>query len=545
MKKILSLVLALAMLVSTLIIVSLPTSAVDGDWMVYGRKEQYREDYEDGDYVSVMGYEYTDEGFHTITPDFAKGQSPRGGFQTKSTYDLKEGIYMLVRVDEFSYVGDKWLNLNLWSEPMVELASTDMERDGYGVQTIMRPDNDGKFVQLEWYKEGFTQVQVGSEFNGKEDMYDEQGRALFELVVTYNGSSFGVTINGIPAPQGIVDYMNETFVDKEAHVGMAFYHNVAGGDASFTVLKFGTSKETAVIPSGDDRADPVNYSLDIAPIADPSTIEEGKPGIFINGNKDASDSYTTAGGSATGSSVLNPDNSVTYTASSDSMGLVFKPKNEVSYAIDDFPVVMMLVKNWCTCGEEDGTCYACEEVKMYLATGENSGVDGEHNGILDICDENIMVGEDSYLYFYMDMHDDFAFEATGRVNMFRMDFHAIDYTTPGLNQFTVCFVACFRTLEDAENFVYEYLGVNPGEGNDETEETTEEDTTVVSGGDETTANDETTAGAEDVTTAEQGGSDSTEPAKKGCGSVVGFGTIAVVATVGTIGFVSLKKKKED
>ena len=32
------------MLVSTLIIVSIPTGAVDGDWMVYARKEQYRED---------------------------------------------------------------------------------------------------------------------------------------------------------------------------------------------------------------------------------------------------------------------------------------------------------------------------------------------------------------------------------------------------------------------------------------------------------------------------------------------------------------------
>lgn len=544
MKKLLSLLLVAAMLVSTLIIVSIPTGAVEGDWMVYARKEQHRDDYEDGDYVSVMGYEYTNEGFHTITPDFSKGQSPRGGLQTKTTYDLKDGIYMLVRVDEFSYdAPDKWLNLNLWSEPMVELASNDMEKDGYGVQTIMRPGaTDGKFLQLEWYKEGFTQVQVGYEFQGKEDMYDAEGRALFELVVTYDGSSFALTINGIAAPQGIIDYMNETFVEMEAHVGMAFYHTKESGDASFTVLKFGTSKDTAVTPSGDDSREPENFSLDIAPIGDPSAIEEGKPGILINGSKEDSDSYTNAGSSASGNSILNEDNSVTYIASSSSVSVVYKPKNEVSYAIEDFPVVLVLVRNLCTCGEDDGACYACETMKLYLATGEHSSADGEHCVELFACDGDYAIekGDDSYLYFVIDMQGEFApWDATGRVNMIRMDFNGIDYNTPGLNQFDLCYVGCFRTTEDAENYMYDYIGVDPEETTEE--ETTEEETTVadettVAGGDETTASggDETTAGG------------STEaPAKKGCGSVVSFGAIAVVATVGAIGFVSLKKKKEE
>lgn len=554
MKRFLSLLIAIAMLVSTLIIVSIPTGAVDGDWMVYARKEQYREDYEDGDYVSVMGYNYDNEGFHTISPDFAKGQSPRGGLQTKSAYDLKEGIYMLVRVDAFPYSsGDDWLNLNLWSEPMVEFASTDMERDGYGVQTIMRPNNDGTdFIQLEWYKEGFTASGVSGELQGL-DMYDEEGRALFELVVTYDGTTFGLTINGVSAPKSIIDYMNETFVAEEAHVGLGFYHNVTGdngnGETAFTVLKFGTSKDNAVAPSGDDHAEPINYSLDIAPVADPSTVEEGKPAILINGSKDASDSYTTAGSSATGNSVLNPDNSVTYTASSSELHLVFKPKNEVSYAIEDFPVIMMLVRNWCTCREEDGECYACETVNMYLATGENSGVDSDHFSEIFTCDNVIEVDGDSYLYFYIDMQGEWAFDASGRVNMVRMDFTDIDYTTPGFNQFDVCFVGWFRNMEDAEGYVYDYLGINPDEETTEEETTVADDETTVAGDETTVAGDETTvAGDEttvagDETTAPQGGS-TEAPAKKGCGSVVGFGAIAVSVIVGTVGFVSLKKKED-
>ncbi len=542
MKKFLSLLLAIAMLVSTFIIAAIPTSAVEGDWMVYSRKEQYRDDYEDDEYVSVMGYEYTNEGFHTISPEFYAGQSPRGGLQTKSTYDLKEGVYMLIRVDEFSYdAPDKWLNLNLWSEPMVELASSDAERDGYGVQTIMRPGNDGKFIQLEWYIEGFTQVQVSYAFQGV-DMYDEEGRALFELVVTYENNSFALTINGIAAPQKVIDYMNETFVDMEAHLGMAFFHTKTLGDASFTVLKYGTTKETALTPSGDDKEAPINYSLEVAEIADPSTVEDGKPAILINGSKDASDSYTTAGKSSTGNSILNEDNSVTYIASSSSVSVVYKPKNEVSYSIDDFPAVMMLVRNLCTCGEEDGSCIACEEVTMYLVTGEFNSPDGDHCTPLYVCWEPIEIDGDSYLYFYTDMSDDFApWDAEGRVNAVRMDFNEIDYATPGLNQFDVCFVGFFRDMEDAEGYVYDYLGV---EKPAETESTTEEATTEAP--EETTdATTETTKAPEQTTGADSDNNTANDDENSGCGSVVGFGAVAVVTTIGAVAFVTFKKKKED
>ena len=530
------------MLVSTFIIVSLPVLAVEGDWMVYSRKEQYRDDYEDDEYVSVMGYEYTSEGFHTTSPTFFEGQSPRGGLQTKTAYDLKEGVYMLIRVDEFSYdAPDKWLNLNLWSEPMVELASKDAERDGYGVQTIMRPGNDGKFIQLEWYIEGFTQVQVSPAFQGVE-MYDEEGRALFELVVTYENDSFALTINGIAAPQAVIDYMNATFVDMEAYLGMAFFHTKTLGDASFTVLKYGTTEEKALTPSGDDHEDPINYSLEIAEIADPSTVEDGKPAILINGSKEASDSYTTAGKSSTGNSILNQDNSVTYIASSSTVSVVYKPKNEVSYSIEDFPVVMMLVRNLCTCGEEDGTCIACEEITLYLATGEFNSPDGEHCTLFSVCWDPIEIDGESYLYFYMDMSDDFApWDAKGRVNNIRVDVHNIDYATPGLNQFDVCFVGVFRDMEDAEEYVYDYLGV---EKPVETESTTEEATTEAPK-ETTAAPAETTEASAQTTVADPDDNTSSNDQNGGCGSVVGFGAVAMVTTIGAVAFVTLKKKKED
>ena len=121
----------------------------------------------------------------------------------------------------------------------------------------------------------------------------------------------------------------------------------------------------------------------------------------------------------------------------------------------------------------------------------------------------------------------------------RADFYGIHYEEPGRNSLDVCFMAFFRNLDEAEAYIYEYIGVEAEEETTE-EETTEEETTVA---DETTVAGDETTGAEDVTTAPQGGSTAT-PAKKNCKSTVGFGTITVVATVGAIGFAAFKKKRK-
>ena len=140
------------------------------------------------------------------------------------------------------------------------------------------------------------------------------------------------------------------------------------------------------------------------------------------------------------------------------------------------------------------------------------------------------------------MSDDFApWDAEGRVNAVRMDFNEIDYATPGLNQFDVCFVGFFRDMEDAEGYVYDYLGV---EKPAETESTTEEATTEAP--EETTdTTTETTKAPEQTTGADSDDNTANDDEKSGCGSVVGFGAVAVVTTIGAVAFVTFKKKKED
>ena len=79
MKKILSLVIAAAMLLSLAVVMSVPAAAVDGEWIVYSKADHEKPDYE-GDPMSIPGYEYNDDGLHVIPADW-RDFKPGAGVQ--------------------------------------------------------------------------------------------------------------------------------------------------------------------------------------------------------------------------------------------------------------------------------------------------------------------------------------------------------------------------------------------------------------------------------------------------------------------------------
>ena len=140
MKKILSTLLVAAMLLSLVIVAVVPASAADGDWTTYATASEYVDGAEKS---SVPGYKYTADGVQMVPADWT-GQIPFGTIQTKKPYDLKNGLYMEVRVDDYTYSAkDKWININLWSQPMIEPGSAAPEY-GHGVQTLFRPKYTAK-----------------------------------------------------------------------------------------------------------------------------------------------------------------------------------------------------------------------------------------------------------------------------------------------------------------------------------------------------------------------------------------------------------------
>ena len=126
----------------------------------------------------------------------------------------------------------------------------------------------------------------------------------------------------------------------------------------------------------------------------------------------------------------------------------------------------------------------------------------------------------------------------GRINTIRLDLTLSDEAT---REFDILFAGMFRTVEEGiayANGYMENLGVGAAPTEEETTEAptepTDEETTAAPADGETTAapaDGETTAATNDTTAPTE---------EKGCGAVVGFGAVAVLAAAAAA--VALKKK---
>jgi hypothetical protein len=176
-----------------------------------------------------------------------------------------------------------------------------------------------------------------------------------------------------------------------------------------------------------------------------------------------------------------------------------------------------------------------------------------------MCYDPIVDGDDTYLYFYTDMSDEYApWDAEGRINGVRFDATGVQYTEPGYNSYDICWIAFFRSVDDIEPFVYEWANITPVVETEpaETEEVIEtvemvsgeEYTEViaetsVSGGDavENGTVEETNAVSVETST-EAKAEQETTATSGGCGSTVGFGAIAMIAALAACGTVTFEKK---
>ena len=548
MKKLLSIMLAMAMILSVVIIAAIPTAAVDGDWTVVAQAKQESGEVDENKQNSVAGYEYTADGLHIISPNFA-GQNPWVRFVSKSKIDLKEGVYMEIRIDEYNYTpGDRWLNVMFWDQQLMTPGDSNY---GEGAQFLLRPNQQAgtNYTGTAWATGGFNQLKNVFTEHPMDVREDEKHYLNVALSWDEANSTYVYTVNGVSAPADFITYMNEKFgEDSEAYVGFCFQHNTAGENISCTMTKFGTSAETATTPAGDDSKAPIDNSTNFvaAPVVENPTFEAGKPGILMNADLENSDTYDIPGAAMGETLTVNADGTMKVVAknSATSTG-TWLVQNATSYAIEDLPIAMMVTRNLCTCSEEDladnnGICYASEESDVYLMTGEKLSADNNCMTYAEVSWDAYVIGEDTYLSVMLDASD-MGEIFSGRINGVRFDFKGVDVTTPGANTFDICFVAFFATVEDANEYFEAYLTSlgweDPNAGADE--ETTEEETTVA-------GEDETTVAGEDETTVAGGNnSGSTEtPAKKGCKGVVGFGAVAVVAVATVAGFVSFKKKED-
>ncbi len=549
MKKLLSITLIVTILLSMTIIFAIPAAAVDGEWEVIPSAEEFYPDF-DGEKASLSGYEYTEDGFHTIPTDAWKESNPYMSVQSKTKVDLKEGVYFEVRIDDFTYSSDKWFNMHIWDSKGIAPGSGDAKY-GSGVQNLIRPTDStygktpGTVSSAGWYINQFT-ADGGSTFVKEKNLISEEGHPILAMTVTWDGSTYAVDINGGAAPQGVIDFMNQKWggEDSEAYIGINMQNANKGGTAEMTILKFGTSKDSATTPMGDDSEEPTNELIPVADIADPGTVPANEPAIFFNADRENSDTKNKVTASNGGYSTVNDDFSLHVIAERSLMTAAsFAVKNEVSYDIKDFPVAITLTRNFCTCGNEDGSCDALESSCYFIMFGDVLAArDDYKTAVLDMSYNSYTVGEDTYLYFLADFSSEFGDPLEGRINGIRFDVDGLDLTTEGANTFDIMFTAFFRTEAEAEAYVEAYIealgGSVGGKTEETTVETTEETTTVTI--EETT--EEKTENKPEQTTEKN--EETTVTNDEGCASVLGFSTIAMVVTAASCGVLAFRKKRD-
>ena len=220
------------------------------EWKVHSQKENI-------DYKTQLSADVTSEGFYSSA--YTKDGTPWLRLVRDETVDLKKGVYMKIRIDEFNYTPnlDSWFNVMFCDQQYVIPGCVEY---GQGVQNIIRP---GSQNYTTWYYEEFTQTPYQQGYENVPQDIDGEGRHYLTVELSWDeaNDTFVYTINGVSAPQTIIDYMNGKWGGSKsyAYVGFCFQHNVKGEKISCTVLEFDAHVyDGPTVPDGDDKEDDKN-----------------------------------------------------------------------------------------------------------------------------------------------------------------------------------------------------------------------------------------------------------------------------------------------
>lgn len=551
MKRIILSMLMLALIMSMIPVMALSSSAVDvpGDWTTYRSSGSYDEPLptEENGYTPAPGYEYTDEGFHMISADYT-GATPYGVIQTKEKVSVKDGVYMELRVDQYPYGGEKgtadhWISFAIWDSPIVAPGNTKPE-DGFGQGWLgmCRTPGGGKSGPVMCFMQMYS--PTGSLGQGQANVapkVDDSGKEIYTLEVGFDGTHYTISICGVTMPgSAVTEKLNGLNQDGEFYIGVAFHAGVANANIEATILKYGTSEETAQKPVGSDSKAPEENHLVTAPIADPSTVPQNKPCLLL----DATESSCTNNFSTQDMS-LTPqgDNSFKIEPYAPIGYFMWGIKRPLSFEAKDFPVIALMI--------HDPRGIAGSGSIRY-STGENMSADDVHIFSYSFYDDRICTyyGEKGdYIYVLLDMREMLTAEMyeegwDGRINGLRMEFADIFLNNPidpEKDFFIFNYAGIFRSKEEAIAYQEEYVAntniVAPSETEAPTEAPVEVPTEAPTDQPADESNPAVTEG--DAVTQDATGNAGGD---KGCASVAGMSVSLIMMSIAAV--IAVKKKND-
>ncbi len=287
MKKLLVLLTVACLILAAVPTFTLPASAVDieGDWWLLRAPWDYGEE----GYTPTPGYQYTDEGFTTIPTDYTN-MTPFFTLQSKEAQNIRDGIYMELRVDEFAYGGDTgedhWISFNLSTIENIAPGNTDYCDNWV---SLVRGDGNGTASAQSFTT---TTSESGGSFDHTGDVsinipVDEQGREIYTFEIEWDGTQYYIYLCGtlLAGMEAVTKKLNQFNENGDFLVGVTFHSGVNGGKAGCTMLRYGMREADATPPVGSEYVDPEPNTMVFGDVIDPSTVEAGQPAALWDTTK--------------------------------------------------------------------------------------------------------------------------------------------------------------------------------------------------------------------------------------------------------------------
>ena len=531
LRKILAVLISAIMVLSMIPVVTLTASAAEGDWDTFRNGEEYTPAHEEDGYRPAPGYEYTDDGFHTISADHTN-TSPYYNVITKDKQSVKDGIYVEMRVDEYAYEADHWIGFAIWSSTEIAPANTNYGSGWLAMARMPGGGGEGRLDNSITLKKSENDAGYFRGLNGTNiaPTVGSDGKEIYTMEITWDGSNYNIYVCGVLVPDSasITQLLQQLDPNGDFHIGLIMYSTKQASIAEMTILKFGASKADATTPVGDDKKDPEPNINIIADMADASTVETNMPALIYDASL-----YNAPAGANYEASAMG-DNAFHIAATASSVNCIWNIKKSMSYDAKDFPVVAIMLRSYDSSG---GVCY--------YSAGETLSADADHMVSWGLWDDGFIEYETEEEFYNMALID-LTDAWDGRINSIRFDFHELDVSKEDTASFDICWAGVFRSVEEAQayteawaiqNGVIDGESAGSGDSSDgKTEDTLTEDTLGADTLAESETSDATAAPSENLTTA-----DGTEAVKEGgCGAtLLGCATVLMSAAAAAV---VLKKK---
>ena len=171
--------------------------------------------------------------------------------------------------------------------------------------------------------------------------------------------------------------------------------------------------------------------------------------LFMSGDPDTSQAQAVPESNQSATITVDESGKITVLARASKVNMQWVVDESVNVNIEDAPVILIVTKGYCTCGQE-GVCYSLESCDINLMVGNNTEA-SESNRVRDLSMNYDPIGE-GYRGFFEDMTD-YPF-AKGRINSINIVFNGISYWDK--NEFEICFIGFFENADAAMEYARYY-----------------------------------------------------------------------------------------